>query len=277
MAAPALTVGCFLYDTTRALFDGTVSADGVDVTMKTAATLPELFDRLIRGEELDVAELGLTFYLRLLETGLPFVALPVFPNRVFRHSCIFVNAHSGITEPSDLAGRTIGEFGVYGQDSGVWAKGIIIVETLLNSLAAGEAWSPATGASEMEQTVADATRPLEDTAWPQKAEGRCLQWTPSSGDPVGVQFNAFAAQRHADGPLDTWTMWGGNTSNRPIWAIHLSAHAPASLLQDLTFELANGQSTRPAPNIQPQQPRLSALTSHPLPPFTAASRPARKR
>jgi len=109
MTAPALTVGCFPYDTTRALFDGTVSTDGVDVTMKTAATLPELFDRLIRADEFDVAELGLTFYLRLLETGLPFEALPVFPNRVFRHSCIFVNTHSGIREPSDLAGRTIGE------------------------------------------------------------------------------------------------------------------------------------------------------------------------
>ena len=128
MTAPALTVGCFPYDTTRALFDGTVSTDGVDVTMKTAATLPELFDRLIRADEFDVAELGLTFYLRLLETGLPFEALPVFPNRVFRHSCIFVNTHSGIREPSDLAGRTIGEFGVYGQDSGVWAKGILMDE-----------------------------------------------------------------------------------------------------------------------------------------------------
>jgi len=128
MAAPALTVGCFPYDTTRALFDKTVSTDGIDVTMRTGATLPELFDRLIREEEFDVGELGLTFCLRLLETGLPYVALPVFPNRVFRHSCIFVNAHSGITEPRDLAGRTIGEFGVYGQDSGVWAKGILMDE-----------------------------------------------------------------------------------------------------------------------------------------------------
>jgi 4,5-dihydroxyphthalate decarboxylase len=44
---------------------------------------------------------------------------------VFRHSCVFVNCHAGITAPQDLAGRTIGEFGIYGQDSGVWAKGIL--------------------------------------------------------------------------------------------------------------------------------------------------------
>lgn len=128
MTESALTIGCFEYDTTRPLFDGSITFDNIDATMETAATLPELFERLIREDEFDVAELGLTFYLRLLETGLPFVALPIFPNRVFRHSCVFVNAHSGITEPGDLAGKTIGEFGTYGQDSGVWAKGILMDE-----------------------------------------------------------------------------------------------------------------------------------------------------
>jgi hypothetical protein len=128
MTESALTIGCFEYDTTRSLFDGSVTVDGVDVTMESAATLPELFARLIRAGEFDVAELGLTFYLRLQETGLPYVALPIFPNRVFRHSCVFVNPHSGITKPGDLVGKTIGEFGIYGQDSGVWAKGILADE-----------------------------------------------------------------------------------------------------------------------------------------------------
>src|ERR1044072_4927186 len=128
MADSVLTIGCFQYDTTQSLFDGSVSVAGVEVRMKTGVTLPEIFDRLIRGNEFDVAELGLTFYLRLLGTGLPFVALPIFPNRVFRHSCIFINTHSGIVEPGDLADKTIGEFGTYGQDSGVWAKGILMDE-----------------------------------------------------------------------------------------------------------------------------------------------------
>jgi 4,5-dihydroxyphthalate decarboxylase len=128
MTDSALTIGCFEYDTTRPLFDGSVTVDGVDVTMETAANLPEIFARLIREDEFDIAELGLTFYLRLHDPGLPFVALPVFPNRVFRHSCVYVNTRSGITEPGDLAGKTIGEFGTYGQDSGVWAKGILADE-----------------------------------------------------------------------------------------------------------------------------------------------------
>lgn len=112
-----MRIGTFTYDTTRDLA----------ATVETAATLPEIFERAIRGE-FDVAELGLTFYLRLLDEDTPFVALPIFPNRVFRHSCVFVNIHAGITGPGDLTGRTIGEFGTYGQDSGVWAKGILMDE-----------------------------------------------------------------------------------------------------------------------------------------------------
>jgi hypothetical protein len=123
-----LKIGCFQYDTTRSLFDGSVAVAGADTEMRTAATLPEIFERMIRGQEFDVAELGLTFYLRMLEAGTPLVALPVFPNRVFRHSCVFVNTSSGITSPADLAGKTIGEFGTYGQDSGVWAKGVLMDE-----------------------------------------------------------------------------------------------------------------------------------------------------
>jgi hypothetical protein len=124
-----LRVGAFRYDTTQALFDGTVSVEGVRrTTMSTAATLPEIFERLGRGNDVDVSEFGLTFYLRTLDRGAPFVAIPAFPNRVFRHSAVFVNPDSGISGPSDLAGKTIGEFGLYGQDSGVWAKGILADE-----------------------------------------------------------------------------------------------------------------------------------------------------
>lgn len=128
MTDETLTIGTYRYDTTAALFDGSVGLDGADIVMRTAATLPEIFERAVRKDEYDIAELGLTFYLRLLESGLPYVALPIFPNRVFRHSCVFVNTHSGITGPADLTGRTIGEFGTYDQDSGVWAKGILMDE-----------------------------------------------------------------------------------------------------------------------------------------------------
>ena len=121
-----LKIGCFHYETTAALFDGSVTVEGVDVCMETARTIPEIFERMMVNQEFDVSELGLTFYLRTFAEDSPFIAIPVFPNRVFRHSCVFVNAASGINEPSDLVGKTIGEFGMYSQDSGVWAKGILM-------------------------------------------------------------------------------------------------------------------------------------------------------
>lgn len=124
MTAPHLDIATFRYDTTRALFDGSVTFDGVDATMHTAATIPEIFAGLTAGR-FDVSEFGLTYYLRALDAGRDLLAIPVFPNRVFRHSCVFVNTAKGITGPEDLVGRRIGEFGMYGQDSGVWAKGIL--------------------------------------------------------------------------------------------------------------------------------------------------------
>ncbi|OZM80148.1 4,5-dihydroxyphthalate decarboxylase [Pseudonocardia sp. MH-G8] len=121
-----LTVGAMRYDTTAALFDGAVTVPGYDVEMRTGPVVPDLFARMMRDREFDVSELGMGFYLRTLdEPDPPFVAVPAFPNRVFRHSCVYVNAHSGIETPGDLHGRTIGEFGMYSQDSGVWAKGIL--------------------------------------------------------------------------------------------------------------------------------------------------------
>jgi hypothetical protein len=119
-------IACFRYETTAALFDRSVTLNGVDVSMETARTIPEIFERMMRGREFDVSELGLTFYLRTFAEDSPFIAIPVFPNRVFRHSCVFVNTARGINEPSDLVGKTIGEFGLYSQDSGVWAKGILM-------------------------------------------------------------------------------------------------------------------------------------------------------
>lgn len=120
-------IGTFLYDTTRALFDGSVTVAGAHATVGSGRTLPEVFRGLL-DRTYDVAEFGMTFYLRSLDQGAPFVAIPAFPNRIFRHSSVFINRDSGIGGPQDLVDRTIGEFGVYGQDSGVWAKGILADE-----------------------------------------------------------------------------------------------------------------------------------------------------
>jgi ABC-type nitrate/sulfonate/bicarbonate transport system substrate-binding protein len=126
---PQISVATARYDHVRALFDGSVGIDGVDATFSSADLVSDIFDRMVRERAFDVAELGLTFYLRTLDLpDPPFVALPVFPARHFRHSAIWVNVDSGIEKPQDLAGRTVGEFATYGTDPGVWLKGILADE-----------------------------------------------------------------------------------------------------------------------------------------------------
>jgi hypothetical protein len=82
--------------------------------------------RMLKTREYDVSELGFTYYRRSLELPDPaFIAIPIFPNRIFRHAAIFVNRASGITAPRDLIGRKVGELHRYGHDAGIWAKGAL--------------------------------------------------------------------------------------------------------------------------------------------------------
>jgi hypothetical protein len=126
MSDLALKVGVVRYDRCEALFDGSVRIADVDATFESSKIVTDIFKRMIVNQEFDVAELGWTYYLRTLDFDEPpFIAIPVFPNRVFRHSAIYVNTSSGIATPQDLVGKTIGEFATYGHDAGFWPKGIL--------------------------------------------------------------------------------------------------------------------------------------------------------
>lgn len=123
-----LSIGVYAYEHTQALLDGRVTVDGVDAAFETAPLVTDIFRRAVEGGY-DLAEFGLTYFLRTFDLDdAPFLALPIFPNRNFRHSAIFVNTAAGIDKPQDLAGRTVGEFALYGHDAGVWPKGILADE-----------------------------------------------------------------------------------------------------------------------------------------------------
>lgn len=102
-----LTLGCGDYDRTRPLADGRVQVEGVDLRYLTLEP-EEVFFRMARHQEFDVAELSLASYVVTLGRDAPFIAIPVFPSKRFRHSCIFVNARAGIETPADLIGKTVG-------------------------------------------------------------------------------------------------------------------------------------------------------------------------
>ena len=124
MARLKLTLGCWNYDRTRALMDGSVVPDGIELNYLNMP-VEETFFRMLRHQEFDVAEMSLSSYtVSLFRSPQPFVAIPAFPSRFFRHSCIYVNAAAGIREPKDLIGRRVGN-PEYQMTAPVWIRGIL--------------------------------------------------------------------------------------------------------------------------------------------------------
>ena len=119
-----LSLGCWNYDRTRALLEGRVQPDGIDLTYLNMP-VEETFFRMLRHQEFDVAEMSLSSYsVSLFKPDKPFIAIPVFPSRFFRHSCIYVNASAGIKEPGDLIGKRVGN-PEYQMTAPVWIRGIL--------------------------------------------------------------------------------------------------------------------------------------------------------
>ena len=119
-----LTLACWNYDRTRALLEGRVAVDGVDLNYLNLP-VEETFFRMLRHQEFDVAEMSLSSYtLSLFRENPPFIAIPVFPSRMFRHACIYINASSGIREPRDLIGKRVAS-PEYQMTAPVWIRGIL--------------------------------------------------------------------------------------------------------------------------------------------------------
>src|SRR3954462_7409261 len=119
-----LSLACWDYDRTRALADGRVRPDGIDLEYLNQP-VEETFFRMMRFAEFDASEMSLSSYVASLgQAEPPFIAIPAFPSRYFRHSCIFVSAKSGITQPGDLKGKRIG-VPEYQMTAPVWIRGIL--------------------------------------------------------------------------------------------------------------------------------------------------------
>jgi 4,5-dihydroxyphthalate decarboxylase len=126
-----LTFACGDYDRTRAIEDGSVQVDGVDLTY-LRLPVEETFFRMLRHREFDVAEMSLSTYvatLNAIEDGAepPFVALPVYTSRMFRHGGVFVNTAAGIGKPAELRGKVVGS-PEYQLTACVWIRGILADE-----------------------------------------------------------------------------------------------------------------------------------------------------
>ncbi|MEV0639862.1 ABC transporter substrate-binding protein [Streptomyces sp. NPDC050619] len=123
-----ISLACWDYDRTRALADGTVQPEGIDLTYLNLP-IEETFFRMLRHREFEAAEMSLSSYVVHVGAGHidasdGLVAIPVFPSRAFRHSGIYVRADSDVTDPADLAGGTVG-VPEYQLTAVVWIRGML--------------------------------------------------------------------------------------------------------------------------------------------------------
>lgn len=119
-----LTLACGDYDRTWALQDGAVVPEGIDLQY-VALDPPVIFRRMLERGEWDASEMSFASYLITRGRGEDrFMAIPVFPSRVFRHSAVFIHEDSGIKAPQDLAGKHVG-LPEYAMTAAVWVRGLL--------------------------------------------------------------------------------------------------------------------------------------------------------
>ena len=119
-----LTLACGDYEIIRALKEGEVEPDGIDLTVLTEMDSTTRHWRFIRNRDFDMAETSASSYVVAKDQGQAVTALPVFLHRRFRHGFVFINTTKGIKKPSDLIGRKIG-IKSFLVTAGHWMRGIL--------------------------------------------------------------------------------------------------------------------------------------------------------
>ena len=116
---------CGPYDRIEPLRTGEVTIPGLDLEVISIQSPRELFDRMNNEDEFQIAEMSASEFISGHSRGdRKYIAIPVFPSKVFRHGFITVNVNAGIKEPRDLACRRIG-VPLYSQTAAIWIRGIL--------------------------------------------------------------------------------------------------------------------------------------------------------
>lgn len=125
MANLKLSFACGPYDRMDALRDGSVRPEGIDLDYVAIESPRELFDRMVLHGEFDASELSSSeTIVHFCKGDSPYVALPVFPSRVYRHGNIYVSVKNGIRKPKDFEGKRIG-VPLYTMTAAIWIKGML--------------------------------------------------------------------------------------------------------------------------------------------------------
>ncbi len=124
MSKLALSIAVGDYDRVRPLVDGSVQIDGVDPVFMLLEP-EEIFFRAFRHADFDICELSMSsFTVKTANGDCPYVGVPVFPSRAFRHNSIYIRTDRGIARPEDLKGRRIG-VPEYQVTANVWTRAVL--------------------------------------------------------------------------------------------------------------------------------------------------------
>ena len=123
MAQPKLRLGIADHDLNTALIDGTVKVDGFDLEIEHSTNDGEIH-ALLRDGKVDACEYSFGGLMGERARGVPYIAVPAFPNRKFRLSYIFVNSAAGIEAARDLEGKRVGIL-LWANTAGIWARGAL--------------------------------------------------------------------------------------------------------------------------------------------------------
>ena len=123
MTGLKLTAAFGDYDRTR-LLDSSIYPEGVDLSILLLPT-SDIFARMCNAQEFDISEMSMGAHCYLAgQGGSPFVGMPAFTSRAFRHSMVYYNTDSGIEKPEDLNGKRIA-IREWGMTALVWIVGIL--------------------------------------------------------------------------------------------------------------------------------------------------------
>jgi 4,5-dihydroxyphthalate decarboxylase len=119
-----LTMTCGPYDRARALIDGSVKPEDIDLAITVNDDDVERQRQAARGD-FDICEFFMGTYIADLPLKkLGFTAIPIFVKRMFRHSYIYINTRRGIRKPADLNGKLVG-VQTWITSAALWAKGML--------------------------------------------------------------------------------------------------------------------------------------------------------
>src|SRR5215471_20895162 len=124
MAKLSVSLACAAYDRTWPLISGRVPIEGCDVNF-VVMDPGEAFVRAYRSRDFDITELSASSHILTTARGdAPYIAVPAFVSRLFRHSSFYIRTDRGITSAKDLRGKLVGVT-EYQMTAGLWARGLL--------------------------------------------------------------------------------------------------------------------------------------------------------